>query len=181
MYTAVPHAATTAPSSHMSNDSPTLPDDRSITLGVAKILRLVSVVHARDSTRDAPRPDYAVEDEERGAGEAELALLVGDVVGPFVGPVWCTLSMVAVKYRGRHTFFDSDDIVGPILAVVLVVSTRRQERLLLVKLDVEFTNARAGSRSVRHACRTRVKRAGGTSSAPEAGGKNRAKWRSDDA
>ena len=71
----------------MSSDSPTLPDDRSITLGVAKILRFVSVVHARETARDAPRPDYAVEDEERGAGESELPLLMGDVASPFVGLV----------------------------------------------------------------------------------------------
>lgn len=38
MYTAVPHAATTAPNSHMTSDNPTLPDDRRMTLGVAKML-----------------------------------------------------------------------------------------------------------------------------------------------
>ena len=38
MYTAVPQAATTAPRSHIIKDMPTLPDERSITLGVAKIL-----------------------------------------------------------------------------------------------------------------------------------------------
>ena len=38
MYTAVPHAATTAPRSHMIKDIPTLPDERRMTLGVAKML-----------------------------------------------------------------------------------------------------------------------------------------------
>lgn len=183
MYTAVPHAATTAPNSHMSSDSPTLPDDRNITLGVAKILRFVSVVYARETIRDAPRPDHAVEDEERGAGESELPLLVRDVVSPFFRLVYETMSTVAAKYCGRPTCFDHDIICGA-LAVVLAMRARSQQRLLLVKLDVvEFSYARAGCGGVRHAWRTRkacergILGAGG---GRRGGGKNRAKWRSDD-
>ena len=51
MYTAVPHNATVAPSSHMMSDNPTLPDERRITLGVANILRIGAFGSARDCLR----------------------------------------------------------------------------------------------------------------------------------
>lgn len=43
MYTAVPQAAIAAPSNHITKESPTLPDARRMTLGVAKILHVMSV------------------------------------------------------------------------------------------------------------------------------------------
>ena len=48
MYTAVPHNATVAPSSHMIRDNPTLPDERRMTLGVAKILSRIDEYYTRD-------------------------------------------------------------------------------------------------------------------------------------
>ncbi|OJT02833.1 hypothetical protein TRAPUB_6689 [Trametes pubescens] len=72
IYTAVPHRATVAPSSHMTSDRPTLPDERKITLGVANILHKShqpSDFHGeRQST--APSAYDAVEYERRGAQES---------------------------------------------------------------------------------------------------------------
>lgn len=43
MYTAVPHAAIVAPNNHITKESPTLPDARRMTLGVANILHIILV------------------------------------------------------------------------------------------------------------------------------------------
>jgi hypothetical protein len=58
MYTAVPQAATRAPTSHMIKDTPTLPDKRRILLGVAYILLQNQVVLAADSMGSRQRTPF---------------------------------------------------------------------------------------------------------------------------
>ena len=126
IYTAVPHAATMAPRSHITSDKPTLPDDRKITLGVAKILGTTfSLEHTvtGGGGQGVPSAYDAVEYQERRAHEAcesskysvrrpeavcwggirtHLASLVADIVRPcFIA--FCTAVIRTTQMPQRQT------------------------------------------------------------------------------
>ena len=71
MYTAVPQVAMRAPTSHMINATPTLPDDRRMLLGVAYILvRFVFISNLIDLLYNAPCSYHPIKNKKSSAEEA---------------------------------------------------------------------------------------------------------------